>query len=351
MKHRFFDKYDEFICTADKCPDTCCSGWMIEIDPDSLDRYGSATGPEKEMFDKNINYSEGVFKQCPNGDCAFLRPDRLCSMQKALGEEALCITCDMYPRHVEEFPSVREYSLSLSCPEVSKAFLEDTSYLSFYEEEDDEIEEDYEDFNSDLYDLLLDWRNNLLSIISDRTKSFAARATKGMDYVRNCQENLDGTEAFYEEMTIQDFFDAFFELETLRPEFVDWVSDANDVLRKKPFENASAEDIEKSMLKKVKSVDSKIDNLEIKLERICIYFLYTYFCGSVYDDYIYAMANEAVYCAYFIKILWAANTLLPEDKQLKEWEILYRFSRELENSVDNLIKMEEILDGYIINPI
>ena len=30
--------YDKFVCTAADCPDTCCAGWQIMIDEDSLDR-------------------------------------------------------------------------------------------------------------------------------------------------------------------------------------------------------------------------------------------------------------------------------------------------------------------------
>lgn len=32
--------YDKFVCTAGACPDTCCAGWQIMIDEESLDRYG-----------------------------------------------------------------------------------------------------------------------------------------------------------------------------------------------------------------------------------------------------------------------------------------------------------------------
>lgn len=35
--------YDKFICTAGDCPDTCCAGWQIMIDEESLERYGKET--------------------------------------------------------------------------------------------------------------------------------------------------------------------------------------------------------------------------------------------------------------------------------------------------------------------
>ena len=35
----------------------------------------------------------------------------------------LCDTCRNYPRHIEEFESLREISLSLSCPEAARILL------------------------------------------------------------------------------------------------------------------------------------------------------------------------------------------------------------------------------------
>ena len=34
--------YDSFVCTAGDCPDTCCAGWQIMIDEESLERYENA---------------------------------------------------------------------------------------------------------------------------------------------------------------------------------------------------------------------------------------------------------------------------------------------------------------------
>ena len=39
MKRTYPDYYDDFKCIADKCPKTCCAGWQIEIDEDSIEKY------------------------------------------------------------------------------------------------------------------------------------------------------------------------------------------------------------------------------------------------------------------------------------------------------------------------
>ena len=30
------DFYDDFVCIASRCRDTCCAGWEIEVDEETL---------------------------------------------------------------------------------------------------------------------------------------------------------------------------------------------------------------------------------------------------------------------------------------------------------------------------
>ena len=39
MKERYPTYYEKFKCIADKCEDTCCAGWEIDIDNDSYAGY------------------------------------------------------------------------------------------------------------------------------------------------------------------------------------------------------------------------------------------------------------------------------------------------------------------------
>lgn len=36
MLYTIPDYYDDFTCIADACEDTCCAGWQIVIDKESL---------------------------------------------------------------------------------------------------------------------------------------------------------------------------------------------------------------------------------------------------------------------------------------------------------------------------
>ena len=151
MLYTYTDYYKEFKCLADKCTDTCCAGWQIVIDDDSIERYKSISDehPFKGKLHDSIDWEEEVFKQDKCRRCAFLNKENLCDMYTALGEDSLCYTCSTYPRHIEEFEDVREVTLSLSCPEVARILMEKEEKTSFYAEETSEEEdyEEYEDFD------------------------------------------------------------------------------------------------------------------------------------------------------------------------------------------------------------
>ena len=79
--------YDRFVCTAGACPDTCCAGWQIMIDEESLDRYGKEKGEFGTRLRNSIDWEEECFYQ-NDRRCAFLNEKNLCDLYKALGPDA-----------------------------------------------------------------------------------------------------------------------------------------------------------------------------------------------------------------------------------------------------------------------
>ena len=129
--------YDQFVCTAGDCPDTCCAGWQIVIDEDSLERYGNEKSEFGKRLRNSIDWEEECFYQ-NNRRCAFLNDENLCDLYKELGPDSLCDTCRLYPRHTEEYEGLRELSLSLSCPEAARIILSCKEPVRYLEEETDE---------------------------------------------------------------------------------------------------------------------------------------------------------------------------------------------------------------------
>lgn len=367
MIKRYLGNYKTFKCIADKCPDTCCSGWAIEIDEESYDRYEKLIAGKKEqgkILENKIDWKESCFKQQPNGDCAFLRQDGLCQMQKSLGEEMLCMTCDLYPRHMEEFPEVREYSLSVSCPEVAKELLKQKDKLIIIVEEEKGEKEEYDDFNALLYEKLLTCRKIIFTILQNREWTFETRANAVLEMMSSVQDQIDEgelescdekLETFLDDfseskkrtihketkeswMLEQSNFELLFELEPLRKSFREFLK----VAKKTLFEKSREE-----LLELQKQFEDLHPDWEIWCEQLSVYFIYTYFCGAVYDDYVFSMAAQAVYNTAMIKLLWIAKWIMKTEPITSEEAatIVYQYSRELEHSNENMILLEQLLDS------
>ena len=197
MRYRKPQYYQNFQCIAGRCPDTCCAGWQIVIDEQSLERYSNVKSDFGTRLVNSIDWYQGTFEQY-NRRCSFLNEENLCDIYQELGPEALCQTCRQYPRHVEEFEDLREYSLSLSCPEAARIMLSTKEKTEFEETEDavEEDEEDYQDFDLLLFDRLEEARELIFAVIQDRSLNFSKRMAVLLRFSFEIQKALDKGELF-----------------------------------------------------------------------------------------------------------------------------------------------------------
>lgn len=361
MIRRYLFGYDEFQCIANQCPDTCCGPWEIEIDEESLSMYKNLSKGKDTlafMIGEKVDFVEKSFKHHENGNCAFLEESGLCILQKEKGVEYLCNTCDQYPRHIEEFPGVREYSVSVSCPIASSNLLKRKASLGYKELTDREEEEVYEDFDSELYDFLVEMRALLLEVITNRTLSFDERAlriltalsyaqdevdfsTSYKDILRNIKEILgkNSNDSIYDEKKgyiCESAFRILYDLEPLSEEFLK---------EKKKVEKFLFSDGIDLLVHKHQDFKEKYPQYEIWCENIAYYFLFSYMCGAVYDDYVFAEAAQAIYNTYMIVLLcMGAERENGSGGESDFSKILYQYSRELENCNENIIMLLQKLD-------
>ena len=82
MYYRKPHYYQDFVCTADKCPDTCCAGWQIFIDEESLETYSRVKGDFGIRLLNSIDWSVGAFEQYEKR-CSFLNEKNLCDIYRA----------------------------------------------------------------------------------------------------------------------------------------------------------------------------------------------------------------------------------------------------------------------------
>ena len=181
--------YDKFVCSAGECPDTCCAGWQIVIDEQSLEKYGKEKGPFGNRLKNSIDWEEGIFYQYDRR-CAFLNEENLCDLYREMGKDALCDTCRMYPRHTEEYEGLRELSLSLSCPVAAEMILGCTEKVRFTESFTEE-EDDFEEFDFLMFSQLEDAREVLFHIIQNRSCSLELRMRAAEQLAMEYQIRVD----------------------------------------------------------------------------------------------------------------------------------------------------------------
>ena len=90
MLYTIPDYYKEFACIADKCEDTCCAGWQIVIDKETLKKYTKVKGDYRKHLWTSIDWFQKSFKQDKDKRCAFLNEKNLCDLYLSQGEEGFC---------------------------------------------------------------------------------------------------------------------------------------------------------------------------------------------------------------------------------------------------------------------
>ena len=396
MRIVYPDYYHEFECAADKCPDTCCAGWQIVIDEASLEKYEQYVGHFSERLQKGIDWNEGCFVQDECKRCSMLNKDNLCDMVINMGEEHLCNTCGIYPRHVEEFEGLREWSLGLSCPVAARLILGRTEPMHFIEErneDDDPLIDEFDDFDFLLFTELEDARQVIYAMIQNRAMSIGARVNALMQMSLQLQicveENrisdmqdivkvyagqndvaIDGKmntlemNEEYEDILdygdslsklniedprkryefLQETFSIYNELERMRDGWQDVIDDEKKLL------SQGMEHYVK-LRRKFRERMLTEEWWPIFEENYLMSFVYTYFCGAVYDDWIDTKLMlgvfSLVYTEEFLMNLFYEKGEITFDDCVT---MAYRFVRELEHSDINLNALEEFLHGYLFSP-
>ena len=409
MKYTVPDYYREFSCIADKCPATCCAGWQIVIDEKTLEKYKNCKTVFGNRLKNSIDWKEGVFHQY-NGRCAFLDERNLCDIYSEAGPEMFCKTCRLYPRHIEEFENEREISLSISCPVAAELVLGRTEKVMFVSKETDqeEEEEDFDFFLysalQDCRSVMLEILQNRELDISFRMAKVLALAhdVQGrMDgnrifeieellerYVRqgadeklerrfSCFKAKDSKKTGRSETSIRRMKDdenetqglcrneryagkanakgtntvaigmsglmsLLDELEILDPSWPMQLSNYRNVLY------ANTVDMYESVCSAAWKLWKSSSDFQpdVELEQLMVYFLFTYFCGAVYDGDAFSKVKMAIVSTLLIREMeYAEQKMFAKPLTIFDRaRIAWRYSRELEHSDPNLNKMEELMN-------
>lgn len=357
--------YKQFHCAAGACPDTCCAGWQIQIDPVSLQKYKKTKGALGNRLKNEIDWKESCFRQY-DGRCAFLNDEDLCDLYlEGGGERAFCRTCRTYPRHIEEFEGLREISLSLSCPAAADLILNCSEPVRFLHAENPDRDETYEEFDFLLFTKLMDARSLILKILQDRTWPVTLRAAAALALSHDLQERIDKN-ALYDVDTLLDryssdnvmnwfearlqelnrsdswekrrsktrlgLFSLFDQLEVLRDDWIPYLHNA-----RKTLENAPAPG---------KEAERRFHDLfsDVVEEQLLVYFVFTYFCGAVYNGNAYGKMKFSIAGMILIREMVRAEWLAGKSCDMSCMiRTAWRYAREVEHSDYNKTTMEHLL--------
>lgn len=359
MEYTYPDYYKKFKCIGGECEDNCCAaGWQITIDDESLEKYETMEGEIGVRLRNSIDWENGMFEQFEH-KCALLNENGLCDVYCDAGEDKMCILCQRYPRHYEEFENVREISLSVSCPEAAKIVLGNRGKVGFYTETDEE-EEEYEDFDYLMYTKLLDIREILLDVLHEKKGSVAHRISKLLDIVHGIQGLIDNDEIFgideqeqralteqinYRRYTgkmklrqeyMAEMMQNLHRLEVLRPTWTDFIREVQSIL----YVYLDAEEYGKLC----EEFDSFYGERMQEYEQLMSYFIYTYFCGAVYDYEVESKLRFGIAAVLIIHemdmAMWYKNKDLTFEEQVG---LVHNYSMEIEHSDLNLDDMERMV--------
>ncbi len=360
--------YHSFRCIADRCSDTCCAGWAIMIDDQSIKKYRAQTDALGEKLLNGVDWKKGCFKQ-KSGRCAFLNEANLCDIYSDAGPSMLCKTCRQYPRHTEEYEDVRELSLSMSCEEAARLILGLKEPVRFLTKEDDR-EETYPEFDFFLFSKLMDIREEVISLLQNRSRDIPLRASMVLGLVHDLQRRIrDGKLYQTEELIarysnapceeffgmkrreyrvsgrerygiVKNWFSLLEKLEVLNQEWPVYIGELKALLFDKGPEYYGK--TRENFYEYLDSEPERKREWNQWMEQLLVYFIYTYFCGAVYDEQPYVKAKMAVVCTIFISELAQAVYIqnggsLTFDEFVR---LVHRFSRETEHSDQNLNALE-----------
>lgn len=336
------DYYSEFKCIAGNCTDTCCAGWQVDVDDRSYAYYKTVTGEFGERLHSVMvdgkKGAEGQFRIRPDGRCPFLNDSGLCDLYTELGEDALCVTCDQYPRYTCEFGNLRETGIALSCKTAAELILGDDCAPGFVVHEDKELFPALNNIDADLFNHLMKAREHAFEIILDRRYTITDRMGLLLNYGEKLQKSVKNPRDM-DKVTAQNDSGRYSGDEVKFYRHL-WKLYLKQVIIKKEWPEL-AEKAEKLLynqnyitIKQKFYEDCK--PIMYEYENILTYFVFRYFMKGVFDRDVLTKVKMAVISTLMIiqcdMAVWAEKGCLTFGERV---ELAHLYSREVEHSEEN----------------
>lgn len=323
--------FEKFNCIADKCPDTCCAGWEVNPDPESVQKYRSLNGKIGDKIRRHLTTDadgDYMFTLSENDRCPFLNKKNLCEMYIELGSDSLCKTCKLFPRFFDDFGAFREMGIGFGCPEAARLILAENEPVSIIEYGEENAES--ESVDEVFLEFLLELRKKLFTALNDSSLTFKDKIKNVLTLCESCQRKLDG----------EDFCGT-----NVKIDFSDCVSLLNkmeyiDEKRKNQLCSLSDENYNRKTVEEFSS----------DFEKLMKYYIYRYFLKAVFDYDLLTKVKYGIFACAVIARLYSTSENPSFDERVK---FMYGYSKEVEYSDVNLDLLDEFLyhcdcDGLLL---
>jgi len=110
-----------FSCLGDKCEDTCCQNWSMQVDDATFELYQTKA---PNLLDAVVE-EDGlrVMKKSPVTRFCVKLDGGQCNIHKQLGSGFLGDACHFYPRVTRSLGPTTLMTATLSCPEIARLWL------------------------------------------------------------------------------------------------------------------------------------------------------------------------------------------------------------------------------------
>lgn len=307
------DYYPAFHCIADRCRHSCCIGWEIDIDRDTLAAYRQVSGPIGERLRADIeeNNDGACFRLDEHERCPFLNPNGLCDLIATLGESSLCEICAEHPRFRNFFADRTEIGLGLCCEEAARLILTHQSQAELILLEDDGEPSPESTEEADFFD----YRAQIIALLQDRRLSVEERVKRLLAQIGISSEAILGDDRRWVQVYI--------DLEHLDPEWCDRLS----AWQMKGIPNGD---------------HLNTPAVETALEQLLVYFVYRQLADSLEEGRREARLAFAVLSYHVIRTLTAIEAVQQGSDLLAVLiDIARSYSAEVEYSTENV---EVLLD-------
>lgn len=342
MKNTCPSYYKKFTCIADKCPDTCCSGWQIVVDPESAEKYSCADGEIGNKLRRSMAVDadgDTVFVS-QNRRCPFLLESNLCEIYIELGKESLCKTCTLFPRHVTHLGARKETGLSISCPEAARLIFESSEPISFETTEDGALPEP-NSIDPMLYFTLAKAQKTAINILQNRKFSITQRLAAFLRFCNKVQQKIKAKELADISVSEEYFKPVQFSKLKARHTLLKCLETLESLEKLDVQWNAELASAKKITPEKAEAFGAILLQNEWEAEHLAVYFAYRYFMTAAFDGKLTEKASFTVFSVIACLVLQAN---LPDYSQKSaRIEAARRYSKEVEHSAENMAAVTQAI--------